>query len=45
MNTPSKDDEHMFVGQSLFGPFGSEEEVLGWAGHSADGGHFTVEGK
>lgn len=28
----------MFVGQSLFSP-----EVVGWAGHSVDGGHFSVE--
>ena len=34
----------MFVGQSLFSPFGFKEEV-GWAGHSLDGGHFTVQGK
>ena len=38
--TPTQNDESMFLGMSLFNP-----ELAGWAGHTQDGGHFSVEGK
>ena len=38
--TPTQNDESMFLGMSLFNP-----GIAGWAGHTEDGGYYSVEGK
>ena len=35
-----KDEEHMYLGQSLY-----NKSVFGWAGHRNNGSHFSVAGK
>ena len=35
-----KDEEHMYLGQSLY-----NDTVFGWAGHRNNGSHFSVAGR